>query len=145
MGKRRALENSISHAADGEFFTAPDGIGSTHSPGEERTWDDDERAHLEPTVETARYLASQVMRLRREAHQPRLSTAEKQTREGVAVRLAPPPIKAPTGNAGSPQKAVPVPPGRPVARRSGGVGRPLTAFSHPPETVNGVGGMAWTH
>ncbi|RNC42618.1 hypothetical protein TcCL_NonESM07754 [Trypanosoma cruzi] len=30
-----------------------------------------------PTVETARYLASQVMRLRRGAHQPRLSTAEK--------------------------------------------------------------------
>ncbi|ESS54945.1 hypothetical protein TCDM_13622 [Trypanosoma cruzi Dm28c] len=135
--KCKALENNIIHAGDSESFTAPDGGGNTHAPGEEDTWDDDVRAHLEPTVENVRYLASQVMRLRREAHQLRLSTAEKQTREGVAARLAPPPIKAPTGNAGSPQKAVPVPPGRPVARRSGTL-PPSPPFSSPPTKLTEV-------
>ncbi|KAF8282677.1 hypothetical protein TcYC6_0021350 [Trypanosoma cruzi] len=74
--------------------------GSTHAPGEEDTWYDDVRAHREPAVETARHLASQVVRLRREAHQPRLSTAEKQTRECVALRLALPTHQSTSGQRG---------------------------------------------
>ncbi|EKF26342.1 hypothetical protein MOQ_009968 [Trypanosoma cruzi marinkellei] len=136
--KCRALENNISHAGDGESFTAPDGSGSTHAPGEEDTWDDDVRAHLEPTVENVRYLASQVMRLRREAHQLRSLMAEQQTRGGVALSLASPPIKAPTGSAGPPRKAVPVPPGRPVARRSGNPSPSPPPFSCPPNKVTEV-------
>ncbi|KAF8294398.1 hypothetical protein TcYC6_0102900 [Trypanosoma cruzi] len=145
MGKRRALENSISHAADGEFFAAPDGIGSTDSPGEERTWDDDERAHLEPTVETARYLASQVMRLRREAHQPRLSTAEKQTREGCCCASGATTHQGANGQRGLSSE------GRADAARETSRKEEwwrweaLDCLFPPPETVNGVGGMAWTH
>ncbi|KAF8304662.1 hypothetical protein TcBrA4_0046820 [Trypanosoma cruzi] len=133
--------------------------GSTHAPGEEDTWYDDVRAHREPAVETAGHSTSQVMRLRREAHQPRLSTAEKQTRECVAARLAPPPIKAPAGNAGFPQGSADA--ARETRRKEewypaavatvllsaheidgGGVGKPPATFPIPRKARNGLGGMA---
>ncbi|RNC33311.1 hypothetical protein TcCL_Unassigned04004 [Trypanosoma cruzi] len=74
--------------------------GSTHAPGEEEKRYDDVRARREPAVETAGHLASQVFRLRREAHQPRLPTAGKQTRECVAARLALPTRQSTSGQRG---------------------------------------------
>ncbi|KAF8282623.1 hypothetical protein TcYC6_0021390 [Trypanosoma cruzi] len=129
--------------------------GSTHAPGEEDTWYDDVRAHREPAVETARHLASQVVRLRREAHQPRLSTAEKQTRECVAVRPALPTHQSTSGQRGLSSEGS-ADAARETRRKEerwpvavatvllsaheiggGGVGKPSTAFPIPP------GGGEW--
>ncbi|RNF18548.1 uncharacterized protein Tco025E_04422 [Trypanosoma conorhini] len=82
------------------------------------TWDEDLRAHSEPTEQNVGYLASQVMHLRRELHQLRLSKAEQTKRDSVALRLVPPPIKTLTAKMTSPRQVPLLPPGRPIAKIS---------------------------